>query len=218
MRSVLLATLLLAFGAASAQAAVTVDMKVSPEETTYGERTTITGTALQDGVPLAGQPVVLEGRRYPFDAEFAPVAEGVTAADGTYEFTRELDRNWDMRVRVGEALSPRERIYTFPASTLSFRARSANVIRVTQRYRVPRGVRLDKPTIFYVGKRGAKRAPRAATGDLERVRPGRYRSTAIVRLPEAWNGKFRYASCFRYTGGRGMGDPRSTCPHKFRFR
>jgi hypothetical protein len=217
VRSVLLATLLLAFGASSAQAAVQLAMKVSPEETTYGERTEVAGTALQDGVPFAGQPVVLEGRRYPFDEDFAPVDEGVTAADGTFEFTRELDRNWDLRVRVGDALSRRERVYIFPASTLSFRARSANVIRVTQRYRVPRGVRLEKPTIFYVGKRGAKRAPRAATGELERVRPGRYRSSAIVRLPEAWNGKFRYASCFRYTGGSGMGNPRASCPRRFRF-
>ena len=194
-----------------------VDMKVTPAETTYGERTTITGKALQDGVPLAGQPVVLEGRPYPFDGEFAPVVEGVTAADGTYEFTRSLDRNWDLRVRVGDAVSPRDRVYIFPASTLSFRARSANLIRVTQRYRVPRGVRLDKPTIFYVGKRGVKRAPRAATGELERVRAGRYRSTAIVRLPKAWKGKFRYASCFRYTGGSGMGNPRASCPQRFRF-
>lgn len=217
VRSLLLATLLLAFGAASAQAAVTVDMKVTPSETTYGERTEVTGTALQDGVPLAGQPVVLEGRRYPYDDEFAALDEAVTAPDGTYEFKRRLDRNRDLRVRVGDALSDRERTYVFPASTLTFRARSANVIRVTQRYRVPRGVRLEKPTIFYVGKRGRKRAPRAATGELKRIRAGRYKSTAIVRLPRSWKGKFRYASCFRYTGGSGMGNPRASCPRRFRF-
>jgi hypothetical protein len=217
VRSVLLATLMLAFGASAAHAAVTVDMKVAPEETRYGEPTTISGTALQDGLPFAGQPVQLEGRRYPFEDEFAVIDEGVTAADGTYSFERELDRNWDLRVRVGDAVSPRERAYVFPAFTLTFRARNARVIRVTQRYRVPRGVKLDKPTIFYVGPRGAKRAPRAATGELERIRAGRYRSTAIVRLPADWKGKFRYASCFRYTGGSGMGNPRSTCPRRFRF-
>ena len=217
MRSLLLATLMLAFGAPAAQAAVTVDMNVAPDVTKYGQRSEITGTALQDGVAFAGQPVVLEGRRYPFDGEFAPIDDGVTAADGTYEFKRELDRNWDLRVRVADAVSPRERVYIFPASTLTFRARSANVIRVTQRYRVPRGVKLDKPTIFYVGERGVKRAPRAATGELKRIRAGRYRSTAIVRLPDEWNGKFRYASCFRYTGGSGMGNPRATCPRRFKF-
>jgi hypothetical protein len=217
VRSVLLATLILAFAAPAAHAAVTVDMKVAPEETRYGERTKITGTALLDGAPFAGQPVQLLGRRYPFDDEFAVIEEGVTAADGTYSFERELDRNWDLRVTTGGAVSPRERAYVFPAFTLTFRARNSRVIKLTQRYRVPRGVRLDKPTIFYVGPRGTKRAPRAATGELERIRAGRYRSTAIVRLPAAWKGKFRYASCFRYTGGSGMGNPRATCPRRFRF-
>jgi hypothetical protein len=217
VRSLLLATLILAFGAPAAHAAVTVDMKLDPEEARYGEATEITGTALQDGVPFAGQPVVLEGRRYPFDDEFAVLEEAVTAADGTYEFSRELDRNWDLRVRVADAVSGRERAYVFPVFTLTFRARSSTVLRLTQRYRVPRGVRLEKPTIFYVGKRGVKRAPRVATGELERVRPGRYRSTAVVRIPAAWKGRFRYASCFRYTGGSGMGNPRASCPRRFRF-
>ena len=217
MRSVLLATLMLLLAVPAAEAAVTVEMRVSPEETRYGEATEISGRALQDGVPFAGQPVVLEGRRYPFDDEFAALVTGVTAADGTYEFKRELDRNWDLRVRVGDAVSGRERAYVFPAFTLTFRARNSRVIRVTQRYRVPRGVRLEKPTIFYVGKRGRERAPRVATGELERVRVGRYRSTAMVRIPAAWNGKFRYASCFRYTGGSGMGNPRASCPRRFRF-
>jgi hypothetical protein len=214
---VLLATLMLAFAAPAAHAAVTVDMKVAPEETRYGEATQITGTALLDGAPFGGQPIQLEGRRYPFDDEFAVIDEGVTAADGTYEFERELDRNWDLRVTTGGAVSPRERAYVFPAFTLTFRARSSRVIRLTQRYIVPRGVRLEKPTIFYVGKRGAKLAPRAAVGELERIRAGRYRSTVLVRLPAAWKGRFRYASCFRYTGGSGMGNPRATCPRRFRF-
>ena len=217
MRSVLLATLMLLLAAPAAEAAVTVAMTVEPEETTYGEPTEITGTALLDGAPFAGQPVQLEGRRYPFEGEFEVLETGTTGADGTYAFERELDRNWDLRVRAGDGVSPRERAYVFPASELTFRARSSRVIRVTQRYRVPRGVRLEKPTIFYVGPRGAKRAPRAATGELERIRAGRYRSTAVVRLPAKWKGRFRYASCFRYTGGSGMGNPRASCPRRFRF-
>jgi hypothetical protein len=208
---------MLLLAAPAANAAVTVAMDISPEETRYGEATDVTGTALLDGAPYAGQPVQLEGRRYPFDDEFAVLESGVTGADGTYAFERELDRNWDLRVRAGDGVSPQERAYVFPAFTLTFRARSSRVIKLTQRYRVPRGVRLEKPTIFYVGPRGAKRAPRAATGELERIRRGRYRSTAVVRLPARWKGRFRYASCFRYTGGSGMGNPRSSCPRRFRF-
>jgi hypothetical protein len=217
VRSVLLATLILLVAASTASAAVTVDMTISPEETRYGKATEISGTALQDGVPFAGQPVVLEGRRYPFEREFAVLDEGVTGADGTYAFDRKLDRNWDLRVQVADGVSPRDRAYVFPAFTLSFRARSERVIRLTQRYRVPRGARLKKPTIFYVARRGAKRAPRVATGKLKRIRPGRYRSSVIVRLPARWKGRFRYASCFRYTGGSGMGNPRASCPRVFRF-
>jgi len=217
VRSLLLATVFLALGAPAAHAAVTVDMEVSPAEISYGKAAEITGTALVDGAPFVGQPVRLEGRRYPFDGSYGVIAEAITAADGTYRFERKLDRNWDLRVRVGEAVSRRERAYVFPAFTLSFRARNVRVIRLTQRYRVPRGVRLDKPTIFYVARRGSARAPRAAAAELERVGAGRYRATALVRIPAAWKGRFRYASCFRYTGGSGMGDPRSSCPQQFRF-
>ena len=217
MRSVLLATLILAFGAPAAQAAVQLDLRVSPKEVRYGEATVFTGTAMEDGVPYAGQPVQLEGRRYPYEGAFKVIDEGVTEADGTYRFERELDRNWVVRVRTGGTVSARRRAYVFPAFTLTFRARNSRVIRVTQRYRVPRGVRLKQPTIFYVGPRGARRAPRAATVELERIRAGRYRSTALVRLPSKWRGRFRYASCFRYTGGSGMGDPRASCPRRFRF-
>jgi hypothetical protein len=108
--------------------------------------------------------------------------------------------------------------YVFPFTTLTFRARSERVIKLTQRYRVPKGVRLKQPTLFYVGKRARKTAPRVASAKLERVRAGRYTSSAVVRLPKAWHGRFRYASCFRYTGGSGMGNPRSGCSTKFRFR
>jgi hypothetical protein len=192
---VLLATLIVALGAPAAHAAVTVDMRVSPEEIRYGSAAGITGRALLDGAPLAGQPVQLEGRRYPYDGEFRVLDEAVTAADGTYGFERELDRNWDLRVRVGDAVSRRERAYVFPAFALSFRARNSRVIRLTQRYRVPRGVRLEKPTIFYVARRGAARAARAATAELERIGAGRYRASTLVRIPSAWKGRFRYASC-----------------------
>jgi hypothetical protein len=217
VRSVVLATLVLALGAPAAHAAVTVDMGISPAEISYGTAAEITGTALVDGAPFAGRPVRLEGRRYPFEGEYEVIDEAVTAADGTYSFERKLDRNWDLRVRAGDVVSKRERAYVFPAFTLSFRTRNARVVRLTQRYRVPRGVRLDMPTIFYVARRGADRAPRAATVKLERIGSGRYRSTALVRIPSAWKGRFRYASCFRYTGGSGMGNPRATCPQRFRF-
>ena len=217
MRSVLLATLLLLFAAPAAHAAVTVSIKVTPAESQFGDTTHITGTVLDNGAPVAGALVRLDGKRYPFEDELAPVATATTDEKGAYRFVRELARNWQFRVVAGTTKSPRARAYVYPATKLTYRARSSRVIKLTQRYRLPRGVRLKEPTIFYVGRGGRTSAPRVATGKTERIRAGRYRSTAVVRLPAAWDGRFRYASCFRYTGGSGMGNPRASCPRRFKF-
>jgi hypothetical protein len=210
---------MLLVAAPAASAAVTVSVKLAPTETQFGKATKISGTMLSDGAPLADRALDLEGRRYPFESAFAPLDHTTTAADGTYAFERMLDRNWQFRITDAAAgvTSKRVRAYVFPFTTLTFRARSSRVIKLTQRYRVPKGVKLDQPTLFYVGKRGRKTAPRVASGKLERIRSGRYTSSVVVRLPKAWNGRFRYASCFRYTGGSGMGNPRASCPSKFRF-
>jgi hypothetical protein len=208
---------MLLVAAPAAHAAVTVSIKVTPAESQLDDTTRISGTVLDDGAPVAGAIVRLDGKRYPFEDELAPVATATTGADGTYRFDRELARNWQFRVVAGTTKSERVRAYVYPATKLTFRARSSRVIKLTQRYRVPRGVRLKEPTIFYVGRSGRSSAPRVATGKLERIRAGRYRSTAIVRLPAAWEGRFRYASCFRYTGGSGMGNPRASCPRRFKF-
>jgi hypothetical protein len=212
-----LATLMLLVAAPAAHAAVTVSIELTPAEAQFGQATKITGTVLSDGAPLASQPVELDVRRYPFGAPFAPLDTTTTAADGTYAFEQFLNRNAQFRVIAAETKSHRVHAYAFPATTLSFRARNSRVIRLVQRYRVPKNVRLKQPTIFYVGKRGRKTAPRVATAKLERISPGRYRSRAVVRLPKSWKGRFKYASCFRYTGGSGMGNPRAGCPRRFRF-
>ena len=208
---------MLLVAAPAAHAAVTVSIKVTPAESQLDDTTRISGTVLDYGAPVVGAIVRLDGKRYPFEDELAPVATATTGADGTYRFDRELARNWQFRVVAGTTKSERVRAYVYPATKLTFRARSSRVIKLTQRYRVPRGVRLKEPTIFYVGRSGRSSAPRVATGKLERIRAGRYRSTAIVRLPAAWEGRFRYASCFRYTGGSGMGNPRASCTRRFRF-
>ncbi len=186
-------------------------LQVAPPETRYGSPTEISGTA------PAGQTVRLEGKRYPFDADFRVVESTTAEEDGTFRFEREFERNWRVRVRVADEVSETAPVYVFPRFTLRFEARNERVIRLVQRYRVPHGVDLERPTIFYVGRRGARTAPRAARVEVERTGSGRYRSVALVRIPSRWNGRFRYASCFRYTPGSGMGDPRASCPRRFRF-
>ena len=213
----LLATLILALGAPAAAAAVEVEMDVAPRETRFGNETEITGKVTSDGVPVAGQEVLLEGRRYPFDGDLRVLETTVTEADGTYRFEREFERNWEVRARAGLVAAKRERAYVFPRFALKFKARNARVVQIIARYRVPHGVDLTRPTLFYVGRAGRRTAPRAAKAETERTRSGRYVARALVRIPSAWNGRFRYGGCFRYSPGSGMGDPRASCPKRFRF-
>jgi hypothetical protein len=217
MRPLLLAMLVLGVAAPAASAQVAVDVKVTPSETRYGSKTTISGTVTENGAPVAGRRVHLQGRRYPFRGDFRWLATGTTAADGTVGFEREFDRNFDVRLLVGDVASAPVRAFVFPRIKLTFKPRNSRVIALTQRYRVPHGVKLERPTRFYVGRRGRPTAPLAATADVKQVASGRFVSKAVVRIPSAWGGRFRYASCFTYTPGSGMGDPKAKCPKRFKF-
>jgi hypothetical protein len=143
------------------------------------------------------------------------IDRATTAADGTFSFSTELDRNHRLRVSApAQALESKyAQAYVLPGFELSFRALEPGVVRLYQRYTVPKNVRLSSPTLFYLGKRGVKHASLRKTGKLKRVRAGKYTSSVTVRLPASWNGAFRYASCFRASTGSGMGDPGQSCPH-----
>jgi hypothetical protein len=202
----------------AAAPAAEIGLEVAPAEARFGTASSLTGT-VQDpaGTPVAGAEVTLVGRRYPFEDEFRALGSATTDAAGAYRFERGFERNWQVRAVVGEDRSKTVRVYVFPHFRLSFKARNSRVIVLTQRYRVPHGVGLERPTLFYVGRRGRSTAPRAATAEVERVRSGRFMSKAVVRIPAAWKGRFRYASCFQYTIGSGMGRPDAPCPKRFRF-
>ena len=217
MRSLLLAMLLLLVAAPAASALPRVQLDVTPRETRYRDATTFAGTVTDGGVPVAGVEVVLEGREYPFAGAFEELGRVTTDEKGEFRLERRLDRNTSVRAVAAGVASGRERAYVFPRPELRFVAINPRVIKLTQRYRVPRDVRLERPTQFYVGPPGKATAPRAAVAEVRRTRAGRYVSTAVVRIPSAWEGRFRYASCFKYTPGSGMGDPRSECPRRFRF-
>jgi hypothetical protein len=204
---------------AAAQAAPTLVVNLAKPSVGYGARHTLTGTLADGLTPLADQQVILEGRRYPYDGSYRVIAKTLTDAKGDFTFKPKLDRDHVLRV-VAPAqglTSQRERAYTLPSFTLSYRAVAPGVARLTQRYTVPRPVRLTAPTRFYIGRHGAKYASRAVTGATTRVRAGHYRSSVTVRVPAAWHGRFRFGSCFRTSPGSGMGDPKATCP-KLRLR
>lgn len=208
---VLLATLV---APAAARAAPVLDVDLARSSVRYGADHRLTGTLVDGRVPLGAQPIVLEGRRYPYEGSYRIIARTTTNEDGEFSFRAELDRNHRLRVSAtSQDLTSRViRTYTLPAFELSFRALRPGVVRLYQRYTVPRTVRLTAPTLFYLGSRGAKRASRRVTAEIKRTSPGRYRSLATFRVPASWNGAFRYASCFRTSPGTGMGDPAQSCP------
>ena len=222
LRALLISLLALAIAPAAASAAV-VDIQVSPKDgLDFGEAHTVTGKLTGPyGAPLVGRQVELEIRSYPYRGrQFRSVAQALTGLDGRFAFEQEFPRNHQVRVFAPEFgdRSAVEPIYVFPRTSLSFSLVRRNVIRVVQTYRTPTNVKLTAPTLFYVGRAGRPRAPlaaRAKTRPVRRggkIRKGRFRSTALVRIPRAWGGRFRYASCFPYNAG--MGNPKLGCPKK----
>lgn len=199
---------------ASAQAAPVLNVDLGRASVRYGAAHTISGTLADGEVALGAQEIVLEGRRYPYEGSYRVIARTTTDAEGKFSFKPELDRNHRLRLSA-PAQSVESNVlkaYVLPAFELSFRALRPGVVRLYQRYTVPKTVRLGAPTLFYLGRRGAKRASLRETGELTRTKAGHYTSQVTVTLPESWHGGFRYASCFRPSAGSGLGDPRATCP------
>ena len=124
--------------------------------------------------PLAGQEIVLEGRRYPYQGSYRVIARTTTDAQGKFTIRPELDRNHRLRV-VAPALALRSstlRAYTLPAFELSFRAIRPGVVRLYQRYTVP-----------------TQRAPDGADALLSRPAPRRARDAPHRRRDRAHEGR-----------------------------
>ena len=209
----------LALVPATAAAAVVEIGVLPPDGADFGDTQGVVGRLTGAyGAPLAGRQVLLQARRYPFHRGFSDLATATTGLDGRFAFEHAFDRNHRVRVLV-PALGDRSEagsVYVFPRSNLTFRLVRRNVVRVTQVYATPRDVRLTKPTLFYVGRRGRRTAPLVARVPPRRVRRGRFVARTLVRIPKAWHGRFRYASCFPYNAG--MGDQKIGCPRKrYRF-
>jgi hypothetical protein len=199
---------------ASASAAPLLRVKLTRDSVRYGAEHRVTGTLLDGTKPVVGQVVVLEGRRYPFEGSDRVITRATTDAKGEFTLRAELDRNHRLRViapAVGQT-SPILRAYVLPEFELSFRALRPGVVRLYQRYTVPRTVRLKSPTLFYLGPRGAEHASRRVSAKVTRTRAGKYLSKVDFTVPDSWDGAFRYASCFRSSTGSGMGNPDQSCP------
>jgi hypothetical protein len=231
------ALIAIALAPAAPASAAEVSLEVEPAAgVRLGTTTQLSGRVTEAGAPLAGRVVRLEVRRHPFKRDWERKGSATTAADGGYSFEPRLDRNHRVRVRLEPpppstpyeppqpaSVSPRRTAYVVPAFTLSFDQRGRRVLRLRQTYTVPRDARLSAPTRFYVGPCRpdgrddctATRAPFRAQVETERVRAGRYRAKARVRIPKSYRGRFQYVSCFRYSPGSGMGDPDQRCPKRY---
>jgi hypothetical protein len=210
-----LSLVLLPAGASAAE----LEFDVDPSGVRFGTPHEGAGRLTEAGAALAAQPIVVEGRRYPFTGAFRKVGEATTDADGRFGFRGRFDRNVELRAvaPAQRARSALVRAYVFPRPVLSFRALDGGSVRITQTYRLPAGSRLTAPTLFYAGPRGSQALPRIGRAAPRKVGRGRWRASLDFRLPRDWNGRFRYAACFRYSEGSGLGDPRASCPRKFRY-
>ena len=221
MRRLLLPLLGLGLAPAAHAAELTVRVDEGDRGVHFGESHAVNGTLTSDGrMPLAGQPVVLQGRPFPFDAPFGQLDTRKTAADGTFSFATELTRNTKLRVLAPAlgARSPQVTAHLFPATHLSFRQLRPGVVRITQDYQVPRSTTLAGKTLFYIAPRDARTSRINRLAKTRRVRAGRFRARVTVTIPDSYDGRFRYAACYRYTPGSGLGDPKISCPRSgYRF-
>jgi hypothetical protein len=217
----LIPVLLLVLAPAARAAELTIGVEEGDRGVHWGESHTINGTLTSDGrTPLAGQQVVLQLRPFPFEDPFEQVETTTTRADGTFSFTTELTRNSKLRA-VAPALNARSKQITahlFPATRLSFRQVRPGVVRLTQDYRVPRSAVLTGKTLFYVAPAKAKTSRINRTASTRRLSAGHFRARVTVKIPGSYNGRFRYAACYRYSPGSGLGDPKISCPRSgYRF-
>jgi hypothetical protein len=221
VRRLLVPFLVLVLAPAAQAAELTIDVDEGDRGIHWGESHQVNGTLTSDGrTPLAGQQVVLQGRPFPFDNPFMQLATATTAADGTFSFKTELTGNTKLRA-FAPALGTRSGQITahlFPATHLSFRQVRPGVVRITQDYRVPHSARLGGKTLLYVAPRDARTSRINRLATTRRVRAGRFRARVTVTIPSSYGGRFRYAACYRYSPGSGLGDPKISCPRSgYRF-
>jgi hypothetical protein len=224
-----LAAIALALAPAAPAAAAEISLAVgSKAGVRLGEATELTGKVTENGAPLAGLTVALELRRHPYKGGWRRDGDTeLTAADGSFAFSRELDRNHQARVRLVDVApptySPPREAFVLPAVEPSYRERGKRRVRLRLDYTVPRDIELTAPTRFYVGpckrdRRGrctARLAEFRAEAETRRLRAGRYAATALMRLPKSFRGQFQFVGCFVYSPGSGMGDPDQRCPRRW---
>jgi hypothetical protein len=217
MKRLVIALTLLVVTPGSARAAE-IQLGVKPSNgLQLGGEHQFSGSLTENGAPLPGQVVTLEGRRFPFEGEFTPVQTATTGDQGQFKFFQLLDRNYEIRVTAPNATSAVRTAFVFPRFKLSFKGLKDGRVRLTQRYSTPDDVVLTERTYFYLGRRNAKTAPLRARVTTRQVSTTRFVATTVVKVPLSYKGRFRFASCLPGDLTAGMGNPALRCGRKFRF-
>jgi hypothetical protein len=226
-----LVAIAVALAPAAPASAAEVSLRLESEAgVRLGMATEMSGRVTEAGAALPDREVELQVRRHPYKRRWRGTGmTDVTDANGRFSFSRKLDRNHQVRVRLAGAppaadvFSPPREAYVLPAFTHSYDQRGARRVRLRQVYTVPRDVELTAPTRFYVGpckpaRNGRCKARWArfrVAAETRRLRAGRFEARATVRLPRSYRGSFQSVSCFRYSPGSGMGDPDQRCPRRY---
>jgi hypothetical protein len=199
--------------------AAEVSLSLENAEVQFGTAHRAGGRLVEGTSPLAGRTIQLQGRPYPYDGPFKTLATATTEANGAFTFVRRFDRNMQLQAVAPDAgaTSRVVRAYVFPRPRSIFTALSRNRLRITQFLRTPPNVKLSARTNFYLAPKGATSGRRVARAEPRRAGRGRFKAIATVKLPRSWHGEFKYASCFRYSEGSGLGNPGASCPKRWRF-
>ena len=196
---------------ASAHAAPVLDRRPRPRLGAL-RRTPTGSTGTLDRRRRATRPARRSCSRAGATRTRAPTASSIattTDAEGKFTLQAELDRNHRLRV-TAPAQSVESDVlqaYTLPGFELSFRAAAPGVVRLYQRYTVPKQVRLTAPTLFYLGPRGAKRASIRGPASSSACAPATTRRRSRSRCPRAGTARSATRAASAPSAGSGMGDP-----------
>ena len=189
------------------------------------------GTLTEVGAPLAGQPVVLEARRFPFTRRWLPLATATTDATGaspsrasSTATTRSACGSSPRRAGDGAYVPPRGRTlspvrvaYVLPSFTLAFEQLRRGRIRITQVYPVPADVRLTPARASTSARQGGPRAPgRAARpSPTRRVRAGPLPGAGERADPRPLRRPLPLRELLPVLARLGHGRPGPRCPRRF---
>ena len=141
------------------------------------------GGQLTGAPAIAGQAVTVEADAWPFDGRWRHRGVAATGADGSWSLTVRPGRNTRYRALAAGLTSAEATVHADLLARFRRRPLGGGRFRETFVVQGPRSVRLTaKRAHFYLMRKGTRRARRARSVPLRRVRAGVYAATATLRF------------------------------------